>query len=165
MNYQDHLTKFCVVESLTSKRAAEDAYKLLTSVFLVFGARHILQSDNGREFTASIITELKELWPELAIVHGKPRHHQSQGSVERSNGDIHDMLVIWMRDNYTINWATGMQFVQFQKKKTARSCRNKAITIYTRLCLDVHPKLVYQQLLFQMKYVKYYKRKKTYRYI
>jgi hypothetical protein len=35
MNYQDLLTKFCVVENLTSKRAAEVAYKLLTSVFLV----------------------------------------------------------------------------------------------------------------------------------
>jgi len=26
MNYQDHLTKFCVVESLTSKRAAENIH-------------------------------------------------------------------------------------------------------------------------------------------
>jgi len=43
----------------------------------MFGAPHILQSDNGREFTASIITELKELWPELVIVHGKPRHPHS----------------------------------------------------------------------------------------
>jgi len=33
----------------------------------VFGAPHILQSDNGREFTTSIITELKELWPELGL--------------------------------------------------------------------------------------------------
>ena len=117
MNYQDHLTKFCVVESLTSKRAAEVAYKLLTNVFLVFGAPHILQSDNGREFTANIITELKQFWPELVIVHGKPRHPQSQGSVERSNGDIHDMLVSWMRDNNTTNWSTGIKFVQFQKNR------------------------------------------------
>ena len=101
MNYQDHLTKFCVVESLTSKRAAEVAYTLLTSVFLVFGAPHILQINNDRKCTASIITELKELWPELVIVHGKPRHPQSQASVERSNSDIHDMVVSWMRDNNT----------------------------------------------------------------
>jgi hypothetical protein len=43
----------------------------------------ILQSDNGREFTANIITELKSLWPDLKIVHGRPRHPQSQHSVER----------------------------------------------------------------------------------
>ena len=72
MNYHDHLTKFCIVDSLKSKRAAEVAYKLLTNVFLIFGAPHILQSDNGREFTAAIISELKELWPELIIVHGRP---------------------------------------------------------------------------------------------
>jgi hypothetical protein len=39
----------------------------------VFGVPHVLQSDNGCEFMASIITELKELCPELVIVHGKPR--------------------------------------------------------------------------------------------
>ena len=39
------------------------------------------------------------MWSELVIVHGKPRHTQSQGSIERSNGDIHDMLTAWMRDN------------------------------------------------------------------
>jgi len=117
MNYQDHLTKFCVVKSLTSKRAAEVAYKLLTSVFLVFGAPHILQSNNGRKFTASIITELKELWPELVIVHGKPMHPQSQRTVERSNGDIHDMVVSWMRDNNTTSWETDIKFVQFQNSR------------------------------------------------
>ena len=69
----------------------------------MFGVPHVLQSDNGREFTASIITELKELCPELVIVHGKPRHTQSQTSVERSNGDIHDMLISWMRDNNNTN--------------------------------------------------------------
>jgi hypothetical protein len=54
---------------------------------------HILQSDNDSEFTAQIISDLKELLPELVIVHGKPCHPQSQGSVERANYDIKDMLV------------------------------------------------------------------------
>jgi len=117
MNYQDHLTKFCVVENLTSKRAAEVAYKLLTSVFLLFGAPHILQSNNGRKFTASIITKLKELWPELVIVHGKPMHPQSQRTVDRSNGNIHDMVVSWMRDNNTTSWETDIKCVQFQNSR------------------------------------------------
>jgi hypothetical protein len=42
-----------------SKRAAEVAYQL-TDIFLLLGAPHILQSDNSREFTANIITELKD---------------------------------------------------------------------------------------------------------
>ncbi|XP_068247997.1 KRAB-A domain-containing protein 2-like [Palaemon carinicauda] len=91
MVYQDHLTKFCVLRPLTSKLAAEVAFQL-ADIFLLLGAPVILQSDNGSEFTAQIITELRSLWPELSIVHGKPRHPQSQGSVERANGDIKDML-------------------------------------------------------------------------
>ena len=77
MVYQDHLTKFCVLRSLTSKHAAEVAYQLV-DVFLLFGAPTILQSDNGSEFTTNIITELKQLWPDMKLVHGKPRHPQSQ---------------------------------------------------------------------------------------
>lgn len=34
MNYQDHLTKFCIIEDLSSKRAAEVAYKILLNIFL-----------------------------------------------------------------------------------------------------------------------------------
>ena len=82
MVYQDHLTKYCVLRPLTSKRAAEVAFQLM-DIFLLLGAPQILQSDNGSEFTASVITELRVLWPDLLMVHGKPRHPQSQGSVER----------------------------------------------------------------------------------
>jgi hypothetical protein len=77
---------------------------------------HILQSDNGREFTADI-KELKVFWPDLAIVHGKPRHPQSQGSEERSNADIHGMIVSCMRDNDTTKWAVVSKFIQFQKNR------------------------------------------------
>ena len=75
MVYQDHLTKFCVLRSLTSKRAAEVAYQLM-DVFLLFGIPTILQSDNGSEFTANIITELKQLWPDVKLVHVKPVTHR-----------------------------------------------------------------------------------------
>ncbi|XP_066988202.1 KRAB-A domain-containing protein 2-like [Macrobrachium rosenbergii] len=64
MVYQDHLTKFIVLRRLTSKRAAEVAYQLL-DIFLLFGAPQILQSDNGSEFTAQVIEELKVMWPQL----------------------------------------------------------------------------------------------------
>ncbi|XP_066953255.1 SCAN domain-containing protein 3-like [Macrobrachium rosenbergii] len=55
------------------------------------------------------------MWPELSIVYGKPRHPQSQGSVERANGDIKDMLVARMADNNSTDWATGIKFVQFSR--------------------------------------------------
>ncbi|XP_070183106.1 uncharacterized protein [Littorina saxatilis] len=120
MVYQEHLTKFCVLRALTTKRAAEVAYQLL-DIFLLFGAPQILQSDNGAEFCAKVITELKELWPDLVLVHGKPRHPQSQGSVERANSDIKDMMTTWMADNSTTNWTVGLKFVQFQKNNSYHS--------------------------------------------
>ncbi|KAK4307308.1 hypothetical protein Pmani_020912 [Petrolisthes manimaculis] len=120
MVYQDHFTKFCVLRPLTTKRATEVAMHLL-DIFLLFGAPAILQSDNGSEFTSHVITELKAVWPDLTIVHGKPRHPQSQGSVERANGDLKDMLIAWLADNNTQDWTAGIKFVQFQKNSAYHS--------------------------------------------
>ena len=112
------------MKAFTSKRAAEVGYQLL-DIFLLFGAPHILQSDNGREFTANVIKELKDLWPGYCIVHGKPRHPQSQGSVERGNADIKDMLIIWMRENNSTSWKVGLKCVQFNKNHSHHSGINR----------------------------------------
>jgi len=87
MNYQDHLTKFTILRPLKSKTAEEVAYQLLY-IFCMFSAPFILQSDNDREFANKIIQNLADMWPGMKLVHGKPRHSQSQGSVERSNQDV-----------------------------------------------------------------------------
>ena len=92
MVYQDHKTKFVVLQPLKSKRATDVVMQIL-DIFLLFGAPNILQSDNGAEFTVSIISQLKDLWPECKIIHGKPRHPQSQESVQPANADIKDMTV------------------------------------------------------------------------
>ncbi|GBP85928.1 KRAB-A domain-containing protein 2 [Eumeta japonica] len=115
LNYQDHATKFVHLRPLSSKQASEVALELL-KFFLEFGAPYILQSDNGREFTAKIIAEMVNMWPDCKIIHGTPRHPQTQGSVERSNQDVENMLRAWMRDNNSIaNWAIGCFFVQYNK--------------------------------------------------
>ncbi|KAG1667334.1 SCAN domain-containing protein 3 [Nymphon striatum] len=51
------------------------------------GAENILHSDNGREFFNKTITELTKLWTDLKLIHVRPRHPQSQGSVE-SNDEV-----------------------------------------------------------------------------
>lgn len=117
LNYQDHLTKFCFLRPLTSKRAVEVAVELL-KIFLEVGAPMILQSDNGKEFTAKIIKELVELWPTCKIINGRPRHPQSQGSIERCNQDVENMLRAWMSDNSSTEWSIGCYFVQFQKNSS-----------------------------------------------
>ncbi|XP_025264624.1 KRAB-A domain-containing protein 2-like [Camponotus floridanus] len=94
MNYQDHLTKFTILRPLKTKTAEEVAYQLI-DIFCLFGAPCILQSDNGREF--------------------------SQGSVERSNQDIRDILVAWMADNNTEKWSEGLRFIQSKKNRALHS--------------------------------------------
>jgi hypothetical protein len=117
VHYQEHLTKYHLLSPLTTKRAGEVARQLL-KIILDFGAPHVLQSDNGRKFTAEIIRELSTLWPVLVLVNGRPHHPQSQGSVERSNATLKDALVAWMRDNNTSNWSTGLMFVQWTMDTT-----------------------------------------------
>lgn len=80
LNYQYHATKYCHLRPLQLKKASEVALELL-EIFLQFGAPYILQSDNGREFTTTVIEEMTNLWPECKIIHGRPRYPQSQGSV------------------------------------------------------------------------------------
>ena len=117
MHYQDHHNKLSYLNPLSSKCAREVALRLV-DIFTLIGAPCILQMDNGREFVAKVVEELKLIWPGMAIVHGKPRHPQSQGSVERANGDVHTMLSLWMTDNNSKNWALGLKFVQMQKNNS-----------------------------------------------
>ena len=92
MVYQDHLTKFVVLRPL-QKKSADEVIKYLLDIFSLFGSPHILQSDNGREFkNVNLATMIREKWPECKIVHGKPRHPQSQGFVERVNKEIKKCL-------------------------------------------------------------------------
>ncbi|XP_045138260.1 KRAB-A domain-containing protein 2-like [Portunus trituberculatus] len=104
LNYQDHLTKFVCLRPLKTKTAEEVAYHLV-DIFCDKGAPHILQSDNGREFCNKLITEVLVLWPGCKLVHGKPRHSQSQGSVERANKDVEAILACWQKDYNTTKWS------------------------------------------------------------
>lgn len=120
MNYQDHLSKFLMLRPLKTKSAAEVSYHLI-DIFCIFGAPSILQSDNGREFVNSVIEELTIMWPQLKIVHRKPRHSQSQGSVERANRDVEEMIRAWMIDNNSTQWSEGLRFCQYHKNNSLHS--------------------------------------------
>ena len=135
--YQDHGIKFCILMALKSKSKAAVAAALLR-IFAILGPPKILQSDNGREFLgqagsgkskadspgemvevtevelAEVITEVSQLWPETKMVHGRARHSQSQGGVERLNRTVQSRLGAWMKDTGSKKWArVGLNIVQW----------------------------------------------------
>lgn len=112
LNYQDHCTKYCVLRPLINKDV-NSVVKELVDIFSTLGCPKILQSDNGLEFRFD--AELKKIWPELQISHGRPRHPQSQGSVERANQDVEQIMRCWLADNNTTDWVSGLPFIQMQK--------------------------------------------------
>ena len=70
---------------------------------------------------ACVTDEPIDMWPDLTVVHGKPRHPQSQGSVERANCDIEDMLRAWLDDHKTTQWSVGLKFVPMKKIYTTKN--------------------------------------------
>ncbi|CAF0900380.1 unnamed protein product [Brachionus calyciflorus] len=115
MVYQDHFTKFIQLRPLRAKMAIEVASAIM-DVFSILGEPYLLQSDNGREFRNQILLSFKSMWPDVSFVHGRARHPQSQGSVERANADIKKKLEIWMIENKSTKWSVGINFVQLKKK-------------------------------------------------
>ena len=122
LNMQDHFSKFVHLRPLKFKTAEEVSSMVLDIFLSTNGAPRILQCDNGREFDNKLMKQLEEQWAGLKLVHGRPRHPQSQGSVERANAEVSKKLQSWRRDNGgSSNWAYGLKFVQFQINSTYHS--------------------------------------------
>src|SRR5687767_13343978 len=105
-----HFTKFSWTQALPSKQAIH-VVSFLYKIFTTFGPPVILQSDNGREFVAQVVSQLAVLWPGLKIIHGWPRHPQTQGLIERSNAVLQSKLAKWMDDNQSDNWSEGLPLI------------------------------------------------------
>jgi transposase InsO family protein len=81
----------------------------------------VLQSNNGHEFVAQVIEQVMAMWKGVIIVHGHARHPQTQGSIERANQDVEQMVGNWLKDNNTRNWVLGLNFVQIAKNTRMHS--------------------------------------------
>lgn len=51
--------------------------------------------DSYRVFVSRINQISDNMWYGMKLVHGRPRHSLSYGSVECSNQDVHDATVAW----------------------------------------------------------------------
>jgi hypothetical protein len=105
LHCRDHFTKFSWAYTIPSKEARHVADNVL-SLFYQFGPCRILQSDNGKEFTASVIKDWKSLWSGLIILSGRARHPLSQGLVERGNSTLCDILGKLIHDRDTSRWTS-----------------------------------------------------------
>lgn len=68
---------------------------------------------------SEVIEEIADVWPDVKIVHGRARHSQSQGGIERVNRTCQEKLGKWMADNAPQNggqakWTVGRLFVRWQ---------------------------------------------------
>ena len=114
--YIDHFTKKINLAPLVRK-TAEKVRDTLIEIFCEQGPLHILHSDNGREFSNSLLFEtLRETWPSTKIVHGKPRHPECQRVVERVNREVKDGLFSMMHDNKDQCWIKYLKWVKFNYK-------------------------------------------------
>ena len=104
-------------------KSADEVTQVLDTILCDLGPPHILQSDNGGEFcNGTLFSLINERWPSTKIVHGKPRHPESQGSVERANREIKNALGSKMRDNSNdLCWVKYLNIVQYQKNTTYHS--------------------------------------------
>ena len=111
---REKLQKYKQIVVTHLQTAAERVAYQLFKIFMLFGVPQIVQSNNGSEFTAHLIDKLKLLWTDNLMVHGKPRHPQSQGSVERLNCDIKGILIAWLGDNHSKDWPNGLCLVKLE---------------------------------------------------
>ena len=80
----------------------------LRELLFTFGPPIILHSDNGKEFVASVIIELKSLFPDMVFIRDRPRHPQSQGCIERANRVLCDALGKWIDSTKSSHWSEGL---------------------------------------------------------
>ena len=109
----DHFTKFRIIFPLKTKTAAEVAENIEKRYFAYFGIPRIIHTDNGTEFTNSLLKCLVRLWPgKCKFVTGRPGHSQSQGSVEQGNQTIEKMISVKQKENNDKNWVKWLPHIQ-----------------------------------------------------
>ena len=121
LNYQDHFTKWVVLRPL-KKKCAIEVLNTLINIFYTLGAPNILQSDDGREFDSKLLlNSLDKLWPSSKIIHGKPRYPLSQGSVERANKRVENILTSLLEKEKNTHWAGELNKVAYMKNTSFHS--------------------------------------------
>ena len=98
---KDHCTTFIWLRAIPRKEATIVAAELRL-LFHEIGFPLIFHSDNGTEFMASVLESIRKD-PFSYYVHGRPRTPSDQGSVERVNRDIQDLISLKIEEYKTVH--------------------------------------------------------------
>jgi hypothetical protein len=121
---RDHFSGFSFIEPMMDKSAAWATYAL-RKMMHVFGASGIIHTDNGSEFKAEFELVVDD-WA-ARIAHGRPYHPQSQGKVERGNGQFKKKLHSYCEEHKISDWAAcAFEVVHFGMNSVVSRTTNKS---------------------------------------
>lgn len=107
---QDDLTKFSYAKAIPNHEASTIACKLVTFITL-FGIPEAILSDQGSDFTSTVIKELNKLF-KIRHVLSTPYHPQTNGALERSYLTLKDYLKHYINQNQN-NWDQYVELAMF----------------------------------------------------
>ena len=115
LNYQDNLTRFCILKPLIAKEA-DSIIDCLVEIFCTFGAPKILHSDNGGEFrNKKLKMYIERFWPSIHCVQSLPYTPRTQGAVERANKDVKEKFLYLMSEGICKDPIQVLNYVQYSK--------------------------------------------------
>ena len=91
--------------------SAQNTTKFIKQIYCRHGAPTILVSDNGTNFTSSLIRDLTENYG-IKHLFTTPYHPQANGQVERVNASIANMLSLYVNE-YHSNWDELLPYITF----------------------------------------------------
>lgn len=115
--YLDLQTNFCVLHPVRCKCTYEVVSHLL-SIFTLLGPPQVLHSNFEESFMISIISDIKQAWPELLIVSGTRNYLEIQEVAGNCVSELQTMLKSWFTENNSQHWSSALKFIQLRRNTT-----------------------------------------------